>query len=100
MKKVLAILLAVLLLAPALACAEELAVPSLSQSTAIKLEGSGFHTPEEAVLAYLEGLNRGDATEMLSTFAIESYVDNMDAENYLSRARSYGGFSLIHTCHR
>ncbi|MBQ6595043.1 MAG: hypothetical protein IJH78_05210 [Clostridia bacterium] len=49
------------------------------------LEGPGYDTPEEAVLAYLNGLNAGDASAMLSTFAIESRVEHMDPETYISR---------------
>ena len=53
------------------------------------LEGSGYDTSEEAVLAYLEGMNNADPSAMLSTFAIETYVDHMDTEGYLRRMNAY-----------
>ena len=49
------------------------------------LEGPGFDSPEEAVTAYLEALKNGDAEGMLSTFAIETYVAEMDAQADLER---------------
>ena len=53
------------------------------------LEGPGYDSPEEAVTAYLEALKNGDARGMLSTFAIETYVAEMDAQAYLERLRSF-----------
>ena len=49
------------------------------------LEGPGYDSPEEAVTAYLEAMKKGDARGMLSTFAIETYVSEMDAQAYLER---------------
>ena len=42
-------------------------------------EGSGFDTPEGAVLEYLEALSEADPVRMLSTFAIESYSYDFEA---------------------
>ena len=53
------------------------------------LEGPGYDSPEEAVTAYLEAMKNGDARGMLSTFAIETYVAEMDAQAYLERLRSF-----------
>ena len=53
------------------------------------LEGPGYDSPEEAVTAYLEAMKNGDAEGMLSTFAIETYVAEMDAQAYLERLRSF-----------
>ena len=53
------------------------------------LEGSGYDTPEDAVLAYLNGLSNGDASEMLSTFAIESYVEHQDPVSTLKRRKAF-----------
>ena len=48
-----------------------------NQGNAEKLfEGSGFASPEEAVRAYLEGYKKIDIEEMLSAFAIETFVSN------------------------
>lgn len=41
-----------------------------------KIEGDGFDTPEEAALAYLKGLKEGDFEQVLSAFAVETYVKN------------------------
>lgn len=49
-----------------------------------ELEGSGYDTPEEAVLAYLEGMNQGDLSAMLSTFAFETFAANVDTFAYLN----------------
>ena len=53
------------------------------------LEGPGYDSPEEAVTAYLEAMKKGDARGMLSTFAIETYVSEMDAQAYLERLRVF-----------
>ncbi len=78
MKKLLVILAALALL---LACSAAFA--------ADRLEGNGYDTPEEAVLAYLDALNRGDTAGMLSTFAIESYAEHMDPGLYTQYMRRY-----------
>ena len=53
------------------------------------LEGPGFDSPEEAAEAYLDALKEGDVEGMLSTFAMETYVDNLDLEAYVERLRVY-----------
>ena len=60
----------------------------VNTAEAVKLEGPGYDTPEDAVKAYLDAMNRGNAMEMLSTFAIETYVDHAEPENYILRMRS------------
>ncbi len=45
-------------------------------------EGAGYATPEEAVQAYITARQAGDVSAMLSTFAIETYVDSYDAEAF------------------
>ena len=76
MKKLLICLLALMLAA----------IPALGEGTETgAIEGPGFDSPEEAVSAYLEALKNGDAEGMLSTFAIETYVAEMDAQAYLER---------------
>lgn len=75
MKKLLAMLMVFALLAP-MALAEN------------RHEGEGYDTPEEAVLAYIEALNRGDVDDMLATFAMETFADHCDADAYLTRMRS------------
>ena len=51
-----------------------------------RIEGDGCSTPEEAVMLYLHGLENGDMNQMLSAFAIESYVDNYKLEEQVETA--------------
>lgn len=53
------------------------------------LEGPGFDTAEEAALAYIEAFNAGDVPGMLSTFAIETYVDHVDRAATMNRLRAF-----------
>lgn len=48
-----------------------------------RLEGEGYDSPEEAVTAYAEYLKEGNLEGMLSTFAVESYVENFDMAMYI-----------------
>ena len=81
MRKLLAMILAFALLIPG-ALAE------------IRHEGPGYDTPEEAVLAYIEALNRGDVDDMLATFALETFVDNCDADAYLTRMQQVNPMAI------
>lgn len=56
-----------------------------------RLEGAGYDKPEEAVEAYLEALKDGNLEAMLSTFAIETYVEHYDIEEVIE---SSGGLSF------
>ena len=49
----------------------------------MKFEGDGYTSPEAAVEAYLEFMNDGNVNGMISTFAIETYVDNYNTVAYL-----------------
>ena len=80
MKKLLICLLALLLAA----------VPALGEGTETgALEGPGFGSAEEAVTAYLEAMKNGDVEGMLATFAIETYVAEMDAQADLERMGAF-----------
>lgn len=50
---------------------------------------TGFDSPEEAVVAYLEGLRDADLERMLDAFALETYVENYDFEAVLNRLQAY-----------
>ncbi len=52
-------------------------------------EGPGYDTPEDAVLAYIDAMNRGSVTDMLSTFAIESYAEHADQVSNFRRFKSF-----------
>ena len=53
------------------------------------IQGPGYATPEAAAKAYLIGLRDQNLDEMVSTFAVESYVDNYDFEAQLERINYY-----------
>lgn len=76
MKRLMAILLGLMLL---------LSVASAET----RHEGTGYDTPEDAVLAYVEALNRGDVDDMLATFALESFADHCDPDAFLVRMRAF-----------
>lgn len=75
MKKLLALLMALALLAPA----------AMAEATH---EGAGYDSPEDAVLAYVDALNRGDVDDMLATFALETFADHCDTDAYLVRLQT------------
>lgn len=60
---------------------------------AVRLQGEGFDTPEEAITAYAEGLKAQDLSAVLSTFAIESLAENENAA--LSVLRRQAMFSPV-----
>jgi hypothetical protein len=49
----------------------------------------GFDTPEEAMIFYLEGLRESDLNRMLSAFATETFVENIDFETLMWISTSY-----------
>lgn len=49
-----------------------------------QFEGEGFDSPEEAARAYLEAMQRGNVDEMVSTFAVETFVEHFDMEAMIS----------------
>ena len=53
------------------------------------IEGKGYKTPEEALLAYAEALKTGDVDKILATFAVETHVKNFDMKAYLERTGAY-----------
>jgi len=60
----------------------------------VKMEGSGYDSAEDAVMAYAEYLKAGDMDGMISTFAIESYVEHYDPEAYYEYTASYFPYSF------
>lgn len=56
------------------------------------VEGAGYDSAEEAVDAYLNYLKEGNLEGVISTFAIESYVDNYDMEAYYDRIQQFNSF--------
>lgn len=60
-------------------------------------EGTGFDTPEEAALNYLEGLKELNLQKMLSSFAYESYIGHLSMESEIVGNGMYNVF-LIDPC--
>ena len=97
MKKLLVCLLALLLAAaPALGAdltprrkGEAASEPAEAILSVGRLEGEDFASPEEAVTAYLQAMKAGDVAGMLSTFAIETCVENCDILARMERAQSF-----------
>lgn len=58
-------------------------------SASVRTEAGGYDTPEKAVAAYLDGLKNTDITQMIETFAVESYVENYDFQAQLERLKAY-----------
>lgn len=81
MKKLLAILMALVLFAPA-------------ALTEIRHESEGYDSPEAAVEAYVEALNRGDVDDMVAAFALETFMDHCDAETAMQRMQSISPVTL------
>lgn len=59
--------------------------PKVQIHTAQSCEGTGFSTPQEAASAYIEAINAGNVQNAVSTFAVETFVDNIDPEAYIMR---------------
>lgn len=66
---------------------------ALSETSNYKYEGNGFDSPEEAVMAYIQARNSSNLSEMLATFAIETYVDHLDVESINLQLGSISMFS-------
>ena len=68
---------------------------SLGACGSSKVEGRGYKSPEDALLAYADALKAGDVTKMLSTFAVETYVENYNLEEYLNLTRVYNPGNMV-----
>lgn len=53
------------------------------------IEGKGYKTPEEALMAYAEALKTGDLDKILATYAVESHVEHFDMGEYIDRLGGY-----------
>lgn len=73
----------------------ETAAPQ-TQEAGTKIEGEGYLTPQEALAAYIKGLQDNDFDEMMSVFAIESVAVNYDLARMVERTRTYSAsFGMI-----
>lgn len=60
-----------------------------AESTLTNYEGPGYDTPDDAARGYVEAMNAGDMNAMVATFAVESYIDHMDAAAALDRMKNF-----------
>ena len=65
------------------------------QAVPATVEGPGFNSPEEAILAYAAALQKGDVDLILSTFAIETFVENFDMAAYMKNSNTYTFSGLL-----
>lgn len=49
------------------------------------VESSGYASTAAAVAAYIEGLKENNLDKMISTFAVEHYVDNYDLQAFFRK---------------
>jgi len=93
MKHFLSILLVICMLFLLVGCSNNPDKASNSSKKAgvfsAKVEGDGYNSPEEAALAYAKALQSCSVDEILSTFAVETYVENLDVEQYFLEYRTY-----------
>lgn len=66
-----------------------------SENQSGRIEGEGFATPDEAILAFAEGLKEGDLDKMVSTFAVETYCERFDMAGYIQRMGAIIPYSLF-----
>lgn len=78
MKKITALLLVLCLVLTLGACGKKATV-----------EGKGYNSPEEAIVAYAEALKSGDMAKIMAVHAVETYVDRYDLEEYLDKVHVY-----------
>ena len=60
-----------------------------SAAAAVRYEGEGFATPEEALTCYMEGLKNLDFEQMMNAFAWETQMEHYDLWAYFERIRAY-----------
>ena len=56
---------------------------------AVRYEGEGFDTPEEALTCYMEGFRNLNFEQILSSFAWETQIAHYDFQAYFERMRIY-----------
>ena len=78
MRRILALILALCLAVSLCACGK-----------GNTIEGKGYKTPEEALMAYAGALKTGDLDKILATFAVESHVANFDMAKYIDHIGVY-----------
>ncbi len=57
--------------------------------SAVRYEGEGFATPEEALTCYMEGFKNLDFSQILGAFAWETQIERMSFQTYYERIMAY-----------
>ena len=78
-KRILCVLAGAALLAVTPVCSLD-AESAAEEILETKMEGDGFDTPEEALTAYIEAFKKMDMNGMISVYAMESLLENLDLE--------------------
>lgn len=78
-KRILCVLAGAALLAVTPVCSLD-AESAAEETLETKMEGDGFDTPEEALTAYIEAFKKMDMNGMISVYAMESFLENLDLE--------------------
>ena len=58
-------------------------------ATRPKTESEGFATPQQAAIAFLDGLKAQDWEQMLGIFSVESYAEHYDLQAYTEYTQTY-----------
>lgn len=58
-------------------------------AVAVRYEGDGFATPEEALTCYMEGFKNLDFEQIMSAFAWETQMEHYDLQAYFERVMAY-----------
>jgi len=61
----------------------------LPASASATYESPGFASAEDALMAYIEGLQQGDLQQMIGAFAIETYIEHFDLVAWIERVISH-----------
>ena len=61
----------------------------------MKYESDGFDSPEETVVAYLNGLKNVDVQQMLQAFAWETQIENYSLKDYIRKMHSVNRYSPV-----
>lgn len=85
MKRRLVLLLVICMLTALCGCGNKAQSPDAS----VTVEGAGFSSLEEAAIGYAKALKSGDVKEIISTFAVETYVEKYDLQAMLETNNAY-----------
>lgn len=83
LKRTISVLLLTLLILSFSAC------KSKTTNKVDRFEGDGYETADEAAIAYAEALCQANIDDMLSSFAVETFVENCDLKELVKSRKFY-----------